>query len=126
MREEGDSSDDVGASVFVHKDGDIANNQCVHVELIEVFYDYFNLKENLNLPSEVQSDAHFRPVDKLVVVRRLLVEVRSLLVEVRSLLVGVRSLLVGITRQVIEVRSLLVSEQLYSDDSDEEVFKKKL
>ena len=64
MREEGDSSDDVGASVFVHKDGDIANNQCVHVELIEVFYDYFNLKENLNLPSEVQSDAHFRPVDK--------------------------------------------------------------
>ena len=52
-REEGDSSDDACASVFVHKDDDIANNQCVRVELIEVSNDYFNQEENLNLPSEV-------------------------------------------------------------------------
>ena len=64
-REEGDSSDDACASVFVHKDDDIANNQCVRVELIEVSNDYFNQEENLNLPSEVQSNAHFRLMDKV-------------------------------------------------------------
>ena len=61
LREEGD---DTCASVYVHKNGDIPNSQCVRVELIEVSDDYFSLDENLNLPSEVRSDAYFRPMDK--------------------------------------------------------------
>ena len=66
LREEGDSSDDACASIFVHKDDDIPNNQRVHVELIEVYDDYFSQEENLHLPSEMQSDAYFMPVNKVV------------------------------------------------------------
>ena len=64
LREEGDSSDDTCASVFVHKNDDTLNNQHVRVELIEVSDDYFSQEVNLNLPSEVSSDAHFRQVNK--------------------------------------------------------------
>ena len=64
MKEEGDSSDDTCASVFIHKNDDIPNNQRVRVEVIEVSNDYFNIDENLNLPSEVRRDAHFRQVNK--------------------------------------------------------------
>ena len=60
MKEDGDSSDDTCASVYVHKNDDIPNSQRVRVELVEVSDDYFNLDENLNLQSEVWSDAHFR------------------------------------------------------------------
>ena len=63
-REKGDSSDDACVNIFVHKDNGIANNQRVRVELIEVSDDYFSREENLNLSNEVQSDAHFKPVDK--------------------------------------------------------------
>ena len=66
LKEKGDSSDDVCANVFVHKDDDIPNSQRVRVELIKVSEDYFNQEKNLNLPSKVRSDAHFRPVNKAV------------------------------------------------------------
>jgi len=52
-REKGDSSDYACVNVFIHIDDDIANMQCVSVELIKVSNDYFNQEENLNLPSEV-------------------------------------------------------------------------
>ena len=100
------SSDDACDNAFVHKDDDIANRQRVRVELDEVSIDYFSQEKNLNLPSEVRSDAHFRLVDKVVDgkkaigggkkatsrgkkpigrVIRLVVEVRSLLVRVIGL-----------------------------------------
>ena len=66
LRKEGESSDDACASVFVHKDDDIPNSQRVRVDLIEVSDYYFSQKENLNLPSEVRSNAHFKLVDKAV------------------------------------------------------------
>ena len=64
LREEGDSSDDACASVFVHKDDDIPNSQHVRVDLIEVSDYYFSQEENLNLPTEVWSAAYFRQVGK--------------------------------------------------------------
>ena len=48
--------------MFIKSD-DIPNNQRVHVELIEVSNDYFSLDENLNLPTKMRSDAHFRQVN---------------------------------------------------------------
>ena len=51
--------------MFIKSD-DIPNNQRVHVELIEVSNDYFSLDENLNLPTKMRSDAHFRQVNNVV------------------------------------------------------------
>ena len=50
--------------VFFSIKMDISKNQRVHVELIEVSDDYFSQEENLNLPTEVWSDAYFRQVGK--------------------------------------------------------------
>ena len=134
LREEGD---DTCASVYVHKNGDIPNSQCVRVELIEVSDDYFSLDENLNLPSEVRSDAHFKQVNKDVdgkkaaggdkrptgkgkqgvgKVKRLLLGVTRVLVEETRLLVGVR----GLNIIFFNVSgSFLVSPSLPEDDIED-------
>ena len=96
LKEKGDSSDDTCANVFIHKDDDIPNSQYVLVELI-VSDDYFSQEENLNLPSEVQSNAYFKQVNKDVDGKKvaggsLLLGVTRVLVKVTSMPVGVRGL----------------------------------
>ena len=126
-REEGVASDDASVSVFIHNDDDKANNQHVRVEEIYVSDDYF--KQEANLPSEVQSDAHFRQVNKAGGGEKAVgggkkVAGRGKKAEHNYVNVN-GSLFVTPTLLEDDIEDGYVSEQLSSDYSDEEVFKKK-
>jgi len=107
LKEKGDSSDDTCANVFIHKDDDIPNSQYVLVELI-VSDDYFSQEENLNLPSEVQSNAYFKQVNKDVDGKKVAGGGKKPTGRGKSLLLGVTRVLVKVTSMPVGVRGLTI------------------